>query len=141
MRDELGAPNVVDRSTLHAGLDALPVREKAHTREGGATALIGERGAVTFDVFEGRRMLIAYYFMGHTGHPAPEQCQGCTWLHRRSASYPGYNGFKASRISGSMDVLSPSGPTWKLGSGFSRGAGHRCWWPAEFEHGARRQHE
>ncbi len=25
-------------------------------------------------------MLIAYYFMWHTGHPAPEQCEGCTWL-------------------------------------------------------------
>src|SRR5215472_8379188 len=31
------------------------------------------------DAFEGRRMLIAYYFMWHTGHPAPEQCEGCTW--------------------------------------------------------------
>ena len=25
-------------------------------------------------------MLIAYYFMWHTGHPAPEQCEGCTWV-------------------------------------------------------------
>src|SRR5260370_24518117 len=47
----------------------------------GATPLIGERGAVTLlNVFEGRRMLIAYYFMWHTGHPAPEQCEGCTWV-------------------------------------------------------------
>jgi len=48
---------------------------------GGATPLIGERGAVTLlDVLEGRRILIAYYFMWHTGHPAPEQCKGCTWV-------------------------------------------------------------
>src|SRR6202050_4589358 len=97
MRDELGGPKVVDRSTFHAELDALRVREKAHTREGdaiaaarrrlpmveldGATPLIGERGAVTLlDVFEGRRMLIAYYFMWHKGHSAPEQCEGCTWV-------------------------------------------------------------
>ncbi len=97
MRDELGAPQVVDRSTFQAELDALRVREKAHTREGdaiaaarrrlpmvevdGATPLIGEHGAVTLlDAFEGRRMLIAYYFMWHTGHPAPEQCEGCTWV-------------------------------------------------------------
>jgi predicted dithiol-disulfide oxidoreductase (DUF899 family) len=47
----------------------------------GATPLIGERGAVTLlDAFEGRRMLIAYYFMWHIGHPAPEQCEGCTWV-------------------------------------------------------------
>ena len=63
MRDELGAPKIVDRSTFHAELDALRVREKAHTREGDAIAaarrrlpmvevdgtapLIGERGVVT----------------------------------------------------------------------------------------------
>ena len=45
----------------------------------GATPLIGEHGPVTLlDVFEGRRLLIAYYFMWHAGHPAPEQCEGCT---------------------------------------------------------------
>ena len=74
MRDELGARKVVDRSTFQAELNALRVREKAHTREGdaiaaarrrlpmvevdGATPLIGERGAVTLlDAFEGRRLL------------------------------------------------------------------------------------
>ena len=97
MTDELAAPKVVDRSTFQAELDALRVREKAQTREGdaiaaarrrlpmvevdGATPLIGERGAVTLlDAFEGRPMLIAYYFMWHTGHSAPEQCEGCTWV-------------------------------------------------------------
>jgi predicted dithiol-disulfide oxidoreductase (DUF899 family) len=97
MSSELGAPKVVDRSTFQAELDALRLREKVHTREGdtiaaarrrlpmvavdGATRLIGERGPVTLlDAFEGRRMLIAYYFMWHTGQPAPEQCEGCTWV-------------------------------------------------------------
>jgi predicted dithiol-disulfide oxidoreductase (DUF899 family) len=43
------------------------------------TPLIGEHGAVTLlDAFEGRWLLIAYYFMWHAGHPAPEQCEGCT---------------------------------------------------------------
>ncbi len=95
MKDDLGAPKVVDRSTFQAELDALRVREKAHTREGDAIAaarrrlpmvevdptikLIGPHGAVTLlDAFEGRRMLIAYYFMWYTGRPAPEQCEGCT---------------------------------------------------------------
>ena len=94
-RDAPGAPKVVDRNTFQAKLDALRVREKAHTKEAdaiaaarrrlpmvevdGATPLIGEHGAVTLlDAFEGRRMLIAYYFMWHTGHPAAEQCEGCT---------------------------------------------------------------
>src|SRR6266852_6245224 len=93
MRDELGAPTIVDRSTFQAELDALRLREKAHTREGdaiaatrrrlpmvevdGATSLIGERGAVTLlDSFEGRRMLIAYYFMWHTGHPGAGAVRG-----------------------------------------------------------------
>ena len=93
----LGAPKIVDRSTFQKELDALRVREKAHTREGdliaaarrrlpmvevdGTTPLIGERGAVTLlDTFEGRRMLLAYYFMWHTDHRAAEQCEGCTWV-------------------------------------------------------------
>src|ERR1700746_3154230 len=25
-------------------------------------------------------MFIAYYFMWHAGHPAPEQCEGYTWV-------------------------------------------------------------
>jgi predicted dithiol-disulfide oxidoreductase (DUF899 family) len=114
MKDERGAPKVVDRSTFQAELDALRVREKAHMREGdaiaaarrrlpmvevdGATPLIGERGAVTLlDAFEGRRMLIAYYFMWHAGRPASEQCEGCTFytaqvralsfLHSRDVTY------------------------------------------------------
>jgi len=114
MDNELAAPPIVDRSTLHAELDALRVREKAHTKEGDAiaaarrrlpmvevpasTPLMGEHGPVTLlDAFEGRRLLIAYYFMWHTGKPAPEQCEGCTWvtsnlrelsyIHARDASY------------------------------------------------------
>src|SRR6201987_2954110 len=115
--DELAVPKVVDRSTFQAELDALRAREKAHTREGdaiaaarrrlplvevdGATPLIGERGAGTLlDAFEGRRMLIAYYFMWSTGRPAPEQCEGCTWvtsqvgelsyLHSRDVAYAAF---------------------------------------------------
>jgi predicted dithiol-disulfide oxidoreductase (DUF899 family) len=37
-RDELAAPKIVDRSTFHVELDALRVREKAHTREADAIA-------------------------------------------------------------------------------------------------------
>jgi predicted dithiol-disulfide oxidoreductase (DUF899 family) len=114
MSDELGVPQVVDRSTFQAELDALRVREKAHTRQGdaiaaarrrlpmvevdGGTPLTGERGSITLlDAFEGRRMLIAYYFMWHTAHPAPEQCEGCTlytsqvrelsFIHSRDVTY------------------------------------------------------
>src|SRR5712692_5140656 len=43
MRDELGAPTIVDRSTFQAELDALRVREKAHTREGDAIAATRRR--------------------------------------------------------------------------------------------------
>src|SRR5450631_4394235 len=97
MRDELGAPKIVDRSTFQVELDALRVREKAHTHEGDAIAaarrrlpmvevdgglpLIGARGKVALlDAFEGRQILIAYYFMWSVGKPAPEQCEGCTWV-------------------------------------------------------------
>ena len=97
MRDPLGVPQVVDRSRFQAEIDALRLREKAHTHEGDLIAaarrrlpmvemdpsitLIGQSGPVTLlDAFEGRRQLIAYYFMWHTGRPAPEQCEGCTWV-------------------------------------------------------------
>jgi predicted dithiol-disulfide oxidoreductase (DUF899 family) len=96
MTDE-SMPKAVDRATFQAELDGLRVREKAHTREGDAIAaarrrlpmvevdanleLAGHNGPVTLlDAFEGRRQLIAYYFMWHPGHPAPEQCEGCTWV-------------------------------------------------------------
>ena len=114
MRDDLGAPKIVDRSAFQSELDALRIREKAHTREGDAIAaarrrlpmvevdpaiaLIGPRGPVTLlDAFEGRRQLIAYYFMWHAGEPAPEQCEGCTFytsqvrelsfIHSRDVTY------------------------------------------------------
>jgi predicted dithiol-disulfide oxidoreductase (DUF899 family) len=97
MIKEPAAPAAVDRGTFEAELAALRIREKAHMREGdalaaarrrlpmvevdGATRLIGEDGPVTLlDVFDGRRLLIAYYFMWHAGQPAPEQCEGCTWV-------------------------------------------------------------
>src|SRR5207244_5728797 len=95
MRKEVGAPKVVDRTTFDAELDKLRVREKAHTHEGDAIAaarrrlpmvevdptvtLIGPHGPVTLlEVFEGRRLLIAYYHMWYPGQPAAAQCEGCT---------------------------------------------------------------
>ena len=109
-----GLPKAVDRASFQAELDKLRVREKAHTRESDAIAaarrrlpmveldasleLIGPDGPVTLlDAFEGRRQLIAYYFMWNPGRPAPEQCEGCTFytsqvaelshLHSRNITY------------------------------------------------------
>ncbi len=92
-----GLPAAVDRAAFQAELDRLRIREKAHTREGdaiaaarrrlpmvevdAATPLTGPHGTVTLlEAFEGRRQLIAYYFMWWVGHPAAEQCEGCTWV-------------------------------------------------------------
>ena len=92
-----GLPATAGRAAFQAELDALRVREKAHTREGDAIAaarrrlpmvemdpsipLTGPHGPVTLlEAFEGRRQLIAYYFMWWAGHPAAEQCEGCTWV-------------------------------------------------------------
>lgn len=107
-------PPVIDRAAWQAQLDDLLVREKAHTREGDAIAaarrrlpmvevdpaitLTGERGRVPLlEVFEGRRQLIAYFHMWHTGKPAQDQCEGCTffngqvselsYLHARDVTY------------------------------------------------------
>jgi predicted dithiol-disulfide oxidoreductase (DUF899 family) len=114
MMDKLQAPDVAGRAEYAAQVDALRVREKAHMREGdaiaaarrrlpmvavdGAVQLFGANGQVTLlDAFEGRRMLIAYYFMWRAGRPAPDQCEGCTYfttqvpelshLHSRDVTY------------------------------------------------------
>jgi predicted dithiol-disulfide oxidoreductase (DUF899 family) len=94
--DAPSVPAAVDRATFQAELDKLRIREKAHTREADAIAaarrrlpmvevdaslaLVGPDGPLTLlDAFEGRRQLIAYYFMWNFDRPAPEQCEGCTW--------------------------------------------------------------
>ncbi|MBO2452838.1 DUF899 domain-containing protein [Actinomadura barringtoniae] len=114
IKTDQAMPPVVDRATWQAEIDALRVREKAHTREGSAIAaarrrlpmvevdptltLVGPDGPVTLlDTFEGRRQLIAYFHMWHAGHPAEEQCEGCTfyttqvrelsYIHSRDVTY------------------------------------------------------
>ena len=109
-----GVGPAVDRDTFQAALNVLRLQEKAHMRQGDAIAaarrrlpvvevdatleLIGPDGPVTLlDAFEGRRELIAYYFMWNDGRPAPEQCEGCTlytsqvrelsFLHSRDVTY------------------------------------------------------
>jgi predicted dithiol-disulfide oxidoreductase (DUF899 family) len=97
MTDEPARPPAVDRAAFQAEIEKLRAREKAHTREGDAiaaarrrlpmtevaadTPLAGPNGPVTLlDAFDGHRQLIAYYFMWWDGHPAAEQCEGCTWV-------------------------------------------------------------
>ncbi len=106
-------PPAVDRATWNAARDAILDREKAHTREGDAIAaarrrlpmsrmppvtVTGPQGAVPLiDVFEGRRMLLAYFHMWHDGKAFEEQCEGCTfstchmqmldYLHARGVTY------------------------------------------------------
>jgi predicted dithiol-disulfide oxidoreductase (DUF899 family) len=90
-------PSVVDRVIFEQQVEELRAREKAHTREGDAIAaarrrlpmvevaadspLMGPDGPMTLlEAFEGRRQMIAYYFMWWPGRPAGEQCEGCTWV-------------------------------------------------------------
>ncbi|MFF3698693.1 DUF899 family protein [Streptomyces sp. NPDC002221] len=92
-----GQPLVVDRAAFEEQLERLRTRERAHTHEGDAIAaarrrlpmvevagdseLLGPDGPVTLlEAFEGRRQLIAYYFMWWPGRPSSEQCEGCTWV-------------------------------------------------------------
>jgi len=58
--------------SANASLSAL-----AGNRESVPARLRALRGSTAF---WSASMLIAYYFMWHTGHPAPEQCEGCTWV-------------------------------------------------------------
>jgi predicted dithiol-disulfide oxidoreductase (DUF899 family) len=95
MNETPGAPSVVDRATFQAERDALRVREGAHPRRrrnhrspSAPSHGPGRRqpgtdrpdGPLTLlEAFEGRRQLIAYYFMWNPGRPAAEQCEGCTF--------------------------------------------------------------
>ncbi|PRC49648.1 DUF899 domain-containing protein, partial [Mycobacterium sp. ITM-2017-0098] len=52
--------------------------------------LVGATGDVTLlDIFEGRRQLLVYLHMWHTGKPAAQQCEGCTFFtgHAQELSY------------------------------------------------------
>lgn len=90
------APDIVDRQIWLTERDELLAREKAHTREGDGIAAARRRlpmtpiaddatvdgpdGPVPFlDIFEGRRMLVAYFHMWHDGQPWEGQCEGCTF--------------------------------------------------------------
>jgi predicted dithiol-disulfide oxidoreductase (DUF899 family) len=89
-------PPVVDRDAWQREIDTVLVREKAHSRESDAIAaarrrlpmvevpadatVVGPDGPVPIlEVFEGRRMLIAYFHMWHDGEAWPGQCEGCTF--------------------------------------------------------------
>src|SRR5260370_1206784 len=55
-----------------------------------AIQLVGPHGPVPLlEVFEGRRQLIVYFHMWHTGQPAEAQCEGCTFstTHINELSY------------------------------------------------------
>jgi predicted dithiol-disulfide oxidoreductase (DUF899 family) len=106
-------PPIVNRAEWRAARDAILDREKAHTREGDALAaarrrlpmtevpavtVTGPHGLVSLlDVFEGRRMLIAYFHMWHDGKAFDQQCPGCTiavshmqmldYLHARGVTF------------------------------------------------------
>ena len=107
-------PPIADRQTWQAKIDELRIKEKAHTKAGDAlaaerrrlpmvevdprTPLIGADGRVPLiDIFGDRSQLIAYFQMWHTGKPATEQCEGCTfstthinelsYLHSRDVGY------------------------------------------------------
>jgi predicted dithiol-disulfide oxidoreductase (DUF899 family) len=112
--DDMALPSTADRTTFEARIEALRVREKALTHEADAVAaerrrlpmvevdatltVAGENGPTTLlEMFEGRRQLLAYFYMWRAGKPAAEQCEGCTWdtsqmselayLHSRDVTY------------------------------------------------------
>ncbi len=126
-------PRAVDRETFESEVATLRTREKAHTREGDAIAaarrrlpmvevdagltLLGPDGPLTLlDAFEGRRQLLAYYFMWNPGRPAPEQCEGCTfytsqvrelsYLHSRDITFAVFS--QGRNVSVGPGALEPS---------------------------------
>lgn len=114
VRTTTAVPPTVERAVFGNLLTELRKREKAHTREESAiaaarrrlpmvevdagAALDGAAGRTTLlDAFEGRRQLLAYFFMWSDDQPPEEQCEGCTfytsqvrelpYLHSRDVTY------------------------------------------------------
>jgi predicted dithiol-disulfide oxidoreductase (DUF899 family) len=87
-------PQIVGRDEWERARAELLVREKAHTHAGDALAaerrgmpmtpmdsvtVVGASGPSALrEVFEGRRMLLVYFFMWNKGAPHHQQCEGCT---------------------------------------------------------------
>src|SRR3984957_7211717 len=107
MKDEPGAPEIVDRSTFQAELDALRVREKAHTKEGDAIAAARRRLPMVG---------------GEGGTPATlrqSNARAAPGLRRRSASYHIFI------LAGSPTPLFAKAPTKKVPGTATSWAG-RC---------------
>jgi predicted dithiol-disulfide oxidoreductase (DUF899 family) len=94
--DAASLPPTTDRGAYEADVARLRLREKALTHAAdeiaaarrrlpmvevdGTLPLLGPHGTTTLlDAFEGRRQLLAYYFMWWPGQPAQNQCEGCTY--------------------------------------------------------------
>ena len=91
---EQATPRIVGREEWERVRAELLVREKAHTHAGDALAAERRRMPMTpvdsvavmgpngpsplHTVFEGRRMLLVYFFMWNKGAPHHRQCEGCT---------------------------------------------------------------
>ncbi len=91
---EQATPQIVSREEWERARAELLVREKAHTHACDALAaerrrmpmtpmdsvtLAGPSGpSALHEVFEGRRMLLVYFFMWKNGAPHHNQCEGCT---------------------------------------------------------------
>ena len=91
---EQATPQIVGREEWERARAELLVREKAHTHAGDALAaerrrmpmtpmdsvtVVGQSGPTALhELFEGRRMLLVYFFMWNNGAPHYQQCEGCT---------------------------------------------------------------
>ena len=91
---EQATPQIVGREEWQRARAELLVREKAHTHAGDALAaerrrmpmtpmdsvtVVGPSGpSALHEVFEGRRMLLVYFFMWNKDAPHHQQCEGCT---------------------------------------------------------------
>jgi predicted dithiol-disulfide oxidoreductase (DUF899 family) len=75
--------------------------------------LIGPDGPLTLlEAFEGRRQLIAYYFMWKPGRPAPEQCEGCTWVTTQVAELSYNYALMDLTVYGRQEPWEDSPPGW-----------------------------
>jgi predicted dithiol-disulfide oxidoreductase (DUF899 family) len=155
---EQATPPIVTREEWERARAELLIREKAHTHAGDALAaerrrlpmtpmdsvtVMGPNGPIPLhEVFEGRRMLLVYFFMWKNGGPHHKQCEGCThsqaamtsavcaYLAERDVTYAVFSSGPLNEIIAYRDFMGWTTPWYSTADALPTRTGGdlRCYW-------------
>ncbi|MEO8185575.1 MAG: DUF899 family protein [Deltaproteobacteria bacterium] len=107
---------------MRAGDAVAAARRRLPMTPMAAVELVGANGKVPLhDVFEGRKMLLAYFFMWNRGAPHHRQCEGCSPSRAELHSLPSESTPHASPVLFDAAVREPLGSPTGVCSARCRG--------------------